>query len=79
MQERALGSALASPQALAQLRRGDLVFWKGHVAIVRDDATFVHANAHHMAVAFEGIGPALERIRAVAGEVTSVRRLPPPA
>ena len=34
MQERALGT----PVDIAQARRGDLVFWKGHVAIVRDEA-----------------------------------------
>ena len=79
MQENALGNALARPYEPAQLRRGDLVFWKGHVAIVRDDATLVHANASgHMAVAFEATAPAIDRIRAVAGEITSVRRLPPP-
>ncbi len=39
MQERALGSALARPHESGQLRRGDLLFWKGHVAIVRDEAT----------------------------------------
>jgi hypothetical protein len=78
MQERALGRALAHPRELNRLRRGDLVFWKGHVAIVRDDATFVHANAsRHTAVAFEPIAEAIPRIRAVAGEVTSVRRLTP--
>ena len=78
MQEKALGSALARPHELDQLRRGDLLFWKGHVAIVRDEATLVHANASgHMAVAFEATAPAIARIRAVAGEVTSVRRLPP--
>ncbi|MGH6770066.1 MAG: NlpC/P60 family protein [Xanthobacteraceae bacterium] len=80
MQERALGGALARPHALERLRRGDLVFWKGHVAIVRDEATLVHANAsRHMAVAFEATAAAIERIRAIAGEVTSVRRLPPPS
>jgi cell wall-associated NlpC family hydrolase len=61
------------------LRRGDLVFWKGHVAIVRDAATFLHANSHHMAVALEGSAAAIARIRAAASEVTSVRRLPPAA
>ena len=72
------GSALARPHELEQLRRGDLVFWKGHVAIVRDDATVVHANAsRHMAVAFEPIAEAIPRIRAIAGEITSVRRLTP--
>ena len=78
MQEQALGSALARPHELEQLRRGDLVFWKGHVAIVRDEATVVHANAsRHMAVAFEPIAAAIPRIRAIAGEITSVRRLTP--
>jgi hypothetical protein len=78
MQERALGSALAHPRELKQLRRGDLVFWKGHVAIVRDDAAFVHANAsRHTAVALEPIAEAIPRIRGIAGEVLSVRRLTP--
>jgi hypothetical protein len=71
MQEKALGA----PGALAALKRGDLVFWKGHVAIVRDGTSLVHANAHHMAVAIEPITEALARIRAAGSEVTSVRRL----
>ena len=53
MQENALGTLLASD---FRLRRGDLMFWKGHVAIVRDGATLIHANAFHMAVAIEPIG-----------------------
>jgi cell wall-associated NlpC family hydrolase len=78
MQERALGSAITPPHELEQLRRGDLLFWKGHVAIVRDEATLVHANAsRHMAVAFEATAEAVARIRAAGSEVTSVRRLPP--
>ena len=36
-----------------KLQRGDLIFWKGHVAIVRDAETIVHANAHHMATVIE--------------------------
>jgi len=47
------------------------------VGIVRNEATLVHASAHYMAVVFEPIAPAIERIRAEAGEITSVRRLPP--
>jgi hypothetical protein len=79
MQERALGSALAPPFQLEQLRRGDLVFWKGHVAIVRDETSLVHANAHHMAVAFEAIASSVARIRVAGGEIVSVRRLPAPS
>jgi len=71
VQERALGKPLAS---VSDMRRGDLVFWKGHVAIVRDEASLIHANAFHMAVAIEPIGEAIARIRAAGSEVTSVRR-----
>jgi hypothetical protein len=80
MQEQALGHPLAEPQDFAQWRRGDLVFWKGHVAIVRDEATLMDANAsRHMAVASEAIASAIPRISAAAGDITSVRRLPPRA
>ncbi|MEA2928170.1 MAG: hypothetical protein QOG38_598, partial [Hyphomicrobiales bacterium] len=72
MQEAALGARVTS---LSTLERGDLVFWKGHVAIVRDESTFVHANAFHMAVAIEPITSAIARIRAAGSDVTSVRRL----
>lgn len=71
MQELALGK-LAS---LASLRRGDLVFWKGHVAIVRDPDSLIHANAHHMMVAIEPATQAIARIKAMGSEVTSVRRI----
>jgi cell wall-associated NlpC family hydrolase len=56
-------------------RRGDLVFWRGHVAIARDESTVIHANAFHMAVAIEPIDQAIARIRASDGEVTCVRRV----
>ena len=55
-------------------KRGDLIFWKGHVAIVRDAANLLHANAFHMAVAIEPIAEAVARIRAAGSEVTSVRQ-----
>jgi len=67
--------ALSAPSSLSQLRRGDLVFWKGHVAIARDAATLIHANAHHMMVASEPLAAALARIKAAGSEVMSVKRL----
>jgi cell wall-associated NlpC family hydrolase len=74
MQERALGEAVD----VAGVRRGDLVFWKGHVAIVRDAATVVHAAAFHMMVVIE---PIADVVRRVAGEgggaIRAVKRLPP--
>ena len=48
-------------------RRGDLIFWKGHVAWVADADTLIHANAHHMSVAREGIAAAIARIEAQGG------------
>ena len=74
MQERALGAPLPGIGEQS-LRRGDLVFWEGHVAIVRDRATLIHANAFHMAVAIEPIAEALTRIRDAGSEITSVRRM----
>ena len=74
MQESALGTAVAVDAALSSLERGDLVFWKGHVAIARDAATLVHANAHHMAVAIEETRAAIERIGAAGSQVIAVRR-----
>ena len=75
MQEAALGTALDRVNGFAELKRGDLIFWKGHVAIARDRTSLVHANAFHMAVAVEPIAEAVERIRAAGSEVTSIRRI----
>ncbi len=74
MQETAIGTAQPAND-LAGLRRGDLVFWKGHVAIVRDNATLVHANAFHMAVAFEPVAEAVPRIAAAGSAITSIKRI----
>ena len=62
--------------ARARLRRGDLVFWKGHVGIMRDAATLLHANAHHMAVASEPLASATARIAAAGGGPVLARRRP---
>ncbi|KQP61756.1 MULTISPECIES: C40 family peptidase [unclassified Methylobacterium] len=72
-QEAALGEAL--PLDPSGLRRGDLVFWRGHVGIMLDPATLIHANGHHMAVAAEPLDTAMTRIRETSyGAVTSLRR-----
>ncbi|HET9687227.1 MAG TPA: NlpC/P60 family protein [Pseudolabrys sp.] len=71
MQELSLGKL----SSLASLRRGDLVFWKGHVAIARDPETLIHANAHHMMVAIEPASEAIARIKAAGSEITAVKRV----
>lgn len=75
MQEAALGAPVAASANFSDLRRGDLVFWQGHVAIVRDATSLIHANAFHMAVAIEPIAEAIRRIRAGGSEVSSVKRI----
>jgi cell wall-associated NlpC family hydrolase len=74
MQEQALGQALPESES-KKLQRGDLIFWEGHVAIVRDAETIVHANAFHMATAVENTRTAIARIKAAGSEVTSIKRL----
>jgi cell wall-associated NlpC family hydrolase len=74
MQQKALGREL-NAQETRKLRRGDLIFWKGHIAIVRDAGTIVHANAHHMATVIEPTNEAIERIKASSSDVTAIKRL----
>ncbi len=59
-----------------QERPGDLVFWKGHVAMVSAPDRIVHANAHHMAVVEEPLAEATARIEAAGGGPV-LRRLRP--
>ena len=75
MQEATLGEALPEPIDFTRLKRGDLVFWKGHVAIMVDAERMIHANAFHMMVAIERLDVAMSRIaRSEAGHVTSIKR-----
>lgn len=70
-----LGTALDAGEPI---HRGDLLFWKGHVAIAVDDTTLIHANAHDMAVAYEPIDHAIKRIEDSGdGPVTGHRRVEP--
>ena len=74
MQQDSLGMAL-DPAESGKMQRGDLIFWKGHVAIARDAHTLVHANAHHMATAIENTSEAIARIKAAGSEITAIKRL----
>jgi hypothetical protein len=74
MQEAGLGRVLSSSES-KNLQRGDLIFWNGHVAIVRGADSIVHANAHHMAAVIENTRDAVARIRAAGSEVTSIKRM----
>lgn len=73
MQARELGEVLPGAEPL---RRGDLLFWKGHVALVADAERILHANGHSMSVAYEGLDAAIARILSAGDPVTVRRRLP---
>jgi cell wall-associated NlpC family hydrolase len=74
MQQNSLGRELNADE-IKNPRRGDLVFWKGHVAIVRDASTIIHANAFHMATAIENTQSAIARIATSGSTVTAIKRL----
>ncbi|MBW7922215.1 MAG: C40 family peptidase [Rubellimicrobium sp.] len=71
LQEAALGRETYAPP-----RRGDIWFWKGHVGLVVDEDTLIHASGHHMAVVYEPLQSAELRIKGLGGgEVTARKRL----
>lgn len=58
------------------LQRGDLIFWKGHVALVVNDKLLIHANGYSMSVAHEGIRETISRISASGGGLVLARQRP---
>lgn len=74
LQAQALGEPVGGGLA-GERRRGDLVFWKGHVAILVDSDRIVHASGHHMAVVVEPLVEAVDRIARLYGMPTGLRRL----
>jgi cell wall-associated NlpC family hydrolase len=74
MQEAGLGRILGLAES-AHLQRGDLIFWKGHVAIARDADSIIHANAYHMATVVENTRDAIARIKAAGTEISAIKRL----
>jgi cell wall-associated NlpC family hydrolase len=74
MQADTIGDPLDPGPDYARLVRGDLVFWKGHVAIMTDPKTMIHANGHTMTVAREGLAEAIARIGYLYGQPTGFRR-----
>lgn len=75
MQAAELGEPLADIDILEDLRRGDLVFWPGHVGIMVDSDQLIHANAHAMMVAIEPLIEANARSEKAGAAITVVRRL----
>ena len=57
------------------LKAGDLVFWKGHVAMMIDNSNIIHANAFHMKTAIEPLSTAKKRILKSNGKIKKLGRL----
>lgn len=74
MQAASIGTPLEPGTEYSGLQRGDLVFWKGHVAIMTDAKDMIHANGHTMLVSREGLKDAVERIGYLYGGPTGFRR-----
>jgi cell wall-associated NlpC family hydrolase len=77
MQMAELGAPVEVRGDLGGLRRGDLVFWKGHVGILTDPLTLLHANAHHMAVTAEPLRGAVDRIARSGSAIATIKRIEP--
>lgn len=69
------GDTVEDWRSAGALQRNDLVFWKGHVGIMLDGGTLLHANAHHMATASESLAGAIERIAVTYGEPIGAKRI----
>ena len=74
MQAASIGTPIEPGPDYSGLQRGDLVFWKGHVAIMTDAKDMIHANGHTMLVSREGLKEAVERIGYLYGGPTGFRR-----
>lgn len=74
MQENGLGGALPI-DGFEGLRRGDLIFWDGHVGIMADGRQLLHANGHFMQVTLEPLADAVDRIAKRYGRVTAIKRI----
>lgn len=74
MQAHTIGAELGFAAMDGGLKRGDLIFWKGHVGIMCDTQKLIHANGHTMTVANELLEDAVERIGYLYGFPTAIRR-----
>ncbi|MGI9374219.1 MAG: C40 family peptidase, partial [Hyphomicrobiales bacterium] len=74
MMEAYLGKPL-DHMDIKRLQAGDLIFWKGHTAMMVDEMYMIHANGHHMQTVVEPVEEAISRIAYMYDTPTSFRRL----
>ena len=71
MQQQSIGRLVNDPE---DRRRGDLLFWQGHVGAMVDSDRLIHATAHHMEVAIEPVEAVIERNLAAGLPLVAIRR-----
>lgn len=69
------GRALEIKEDFSGLQRGDLVFWPGHVGVMTDAQTLLHANGHHMLAVKENLARAAKRIAFNYAPINGIYRL----
>jgi len=74
MMEHSVGKALDLAEGLPDLRRGDLIFWKGHVGVLTDSGHILHASGRTMTVINEPAGELIARLEGKGLPVTALRR-----
>jgi cell wall-associated NlpC family hydrolase len=75
LQAGSVGNLIEPDSHYDNLKRGDFVFWKGHVGMMASHSTLIHASGHTMSVTLEPLRDAIERISYLYGKPTAVRRL----
>ena len=76
MQQADLPGALdTAAETLPPLQRGDLVYWRGHVAMMIDETNAIHATAHVMSVTIEPVLDIAARARGDGPIAAAVKRL----
>ena len=74
-QEKTLGEILPAKLAPDDIKRGDLLFWSGHIALARGYGSMIHATANFMQVVIEPIAAACERIEKQGTKLSCIKRL----
>lgn len=74
MQQKSIGEIIEPGNDYSELKRGDLVFWKGHAAICQSPDMLIHASGHTMSVTLEPLRDAIERIAYLYELPTAFRR-----
>lgn len=74
MQAASIGEDVVADATYSNLKRGDLIFWAGHVGVMADHANLLHASARDMKVEIEPLAQAIARILPIAGPVKRIKR-----